>query len=204
MKNLKQILAALLILMMVFACEKNEPTPAGTTVVEKTPEEDTTKEETPAEETPAEETPAEETPSEETPVEETPAEETPAEETPDETPVEETPDETPVEEAPDENQAENPINAELISGKWLIEETGEFFSVELNKNGNYNIVMPVTGTSDEAVFSGTYEITNNNTIVLSNFGTITATNIKENSITYTITLDTAPDSPTTITAIKQI
>ncbi|MDG1039008.1 MAG: hypothetical protein P8P15_08330 [Polaribacter sp.] len=105
----------------------------------------------------------------------------------------------------DENDPKNEIlEKATISAKWTVNNSSDYESFEFNESGNYIVVKkPSTkSTNDQVVFFGTYEITDDKTIVLSNFGTLTITEIDENSISFSILLVSNPDSQVSIKASK--
>ena len=65
------------------------------------------------------------------------------------------------------------VKKELISAKWNL-TSDDYKSFEFNMDGNY-IAVKNTDTkakSNESVFFGTYEITDDITVTLSDFGTL--------------------------------
>ncbi len=93
---------------------------------------------------------------------------------------------------------------ESIRGKWDVTGTSIFTSFEFNESGNYIVVVDESAksTNEELVAFGVYEITGDNTIVLSDLGTITVNEINENIISFSIELLTNP-SPVIINASKE-
>lgn len=117
-----------------------------------------------------------------------------------------------------------------LSAKWVVSGTGEYESFEFNESGNYIVVKKgssgarikssdqtsLWGTvakdltenansrvqaSDPIITFGTYEITNN-TISLSNFGTITVDKLDDNAISFSLQL-TGSSNKNTLSASKQ-
>lgn len=117
-----------------------------------------------------------------------------------------------------------------LSAKWVVSGSGEYESFEFNESGNYivvkkgststrinssertslwgTVVKEPTGNANERVEAssptinfGSYEITNN-TINLSNFGTITVDKLDNNAISFSLQL-TGSSNKITITASKQ-
>lgn len=104
----------------------------------------------------------------------------------------------------DDGNNEEIIKQEAISAKWTVSGTSDYESFEFNKSGNYIVVKNLTtkSTNNQIVLFGTYEIINN-TIVLSDFGTIKVSNIGEDAISFTITLNSNPKGELSIQATKQ-
>ena len=104
----------------------------------------------------------------------------------------------------DDGNNEEIINQEAISAKWIVSGTSDYESFEFNTSGNYIVVEKTTtkSTNNQIVLFGTYEIINN-TIVLSDLGTIKVSNIGEDEINFTITLNGNPKDELLIHATKQ-
>ena len=104
----------------------------------------------------------------------------------------------------DENNIEKTLE-ETISAKWNVTGTSDYASFEFNESGNYIVVKNTTkkSTNNEVVHFKTYEITDNNTITLSGFGTIKIIDIDDNTISFSITLDIEPNNEVIINATKQ-
>lgn len=105
----------------------------------------------------------------------------------------------------DEGKTKTILEKETISAKWTVDGTSVFESFEFNKSGNY-IVVKTTGTkstNSQVVLFGTYEILDNETIVLSDLGTMKILNIGENSISFKITINSDLNTEISITATKQ-
>jgi len=92
-----------------------------------------------------------------------------------------------------------------ISAKWIVSNSSDYDSFEFNESGNYIVVKNTTtkSTNDQIILFGTYEIIDNKTIVLSDFGTLTISKIDENSISFSIKLTSNPNNEITINASKQ-
>ncbi len=105
----------------------------------------------------------------------------------------------------DENETEKTLVKETISAKWLVNGTSDYESFEFNKSGNYIVVKnnSTKSTNDQIILFGTYEIIDNITIVLSDFGTIKISDIDENLIRFSIQLTNSPDNEIIINASKQ-
>ncbi|RLD55754.1 MAG: hypothetical protein DRJ01_16205 [Bacteroidetes bacterium] len=97
------------------------------------------------------------------------------------------------------------LNEETISAKWIVEGSSDYESFEYNESGNYIIVKNTTvkSTKSQIVLFGTYQIIDNKTIVLSDFGTMSISNIEENLIGFLINLDSNPANEITVNAVKQ-
>ena len=100
---------------------------------------------------------------------------------------------------------EETLKKETISAKWSVTGISDYESFEFNKSGNYIVVKNTTtkSTSNQIVLFGTYEIIDSKTISLSDFGTIKISNLDENTIIFTITLDSNPNNGISINAAKQ-
>ena len=102
----------------------------------------------------------------------------------------------------DSNEA---LKKSTISAKWIVSGSSDYKSFEFNESGNYIIVKKAItkSTNDQIVLFGTYEIIGNTTVVLSEFGTLTISEIKENSIFFSIQLKNNADKEIVINAIKK-
>jgi len=76
------------------------------------------------------------------------------------------------------------VTKDNISGKWDIAGESEFKSIEFNECGNYIISIKII--QQQFVLFGTYEILNNNTIDLSDFGTLIINKFEGNSVDFTM------------------
>jgi hypothetical protein len=105
----------------------------------------------------------------------------------------------------DEYETENMLEKTTISAKWSVSNSSEYESFEFNESGNYIVVENTTTKSinDQIILFGTYEIIDSKTIVLSDFGTLTLSDIDENSISFSIQLTSNPDNEIIINASKQ-
>jgi len=105
----------------------------------------------------------------------------------------------------DENDPKDTLEKATISAKWNVSNSSDYDSFEFNKSGNYIVIKNLTtkSTNDQIILFGTYEIINNTTIVLSDFGTLTISEINENSISFSIQLTSNPDNEIIINASKQ-
>ena len=97
------------------------------------------------------------------------------------------------------------LNEETISAKWIVDEPIDYVSFEYNESGNYIIVknMNTKSTNNQIVLFGTYELIDNKTIVLTDFGTMKISNIEKKSINFSISLYSDPNSEIAISAVKQ-
>lgn len=121
------------------------------------------------------------------------------------------------------------INESTISAKWVVNDSEEYTSFEFNESGNY-IIVKKSATSggrsrssapnffnnsashpgsagrfqntEKTIYFGTYEIAGNQTITLSDFGTITVKRLDDNSINFSLEIPGADDN-VLINASKQ-
>jgi len=105
----------------------------------------------------------------------------------------------------DKNDPKETLEKATISAKWNVDNSSEYESFEFNENGNYIVVKNTTtkSTNDQIILFGTYEIFDNKTIVLSDFGTLILSKVDENSISFSIKLTSNPNNEITINASKQ-
>ncbi len=107
------------------------------------------------------------------------------------------------------NKGDNDLKENLekatISAKWNVSNSSDYDSFEFNESGNYIVVKNTTtkSTNDRIILFGTYNIIDNKTVVLSDFGTLTIASIDENSISFSIKLTSNPDIEIIIYASKQ-
>jgi hypothetical protein len=103
------------------------------------------------------------------------------------------------------DEQKDTLSKETISAKWVVGGTTDYDSFEFNKSGNYIVVKNTTtkSTNDQIILFGTYEIIDNKTIVLSDFGTLILSKIDENSISFSIKLTSNPNNEIIINASKQ-
>lgn len=97
------------------------------------------------------------------------------------------------------------VEKTTISAKWIVSGSSDYESFEFNKSGNYIVVKNTTkkSTNGQVVLFGTFEIIDGNKIVLSDFGTLTISEIDENSISFSIQLISNSDNEVIINASKQ-
>lgn len=101
--------------------------------------------------------------------------------------------------------SQDTLSVEKISAKWVIDGTSIYKSFEFNKSGNYIVVKKAStdSTSKQTILFGTYEITDNKTLVLSGFGKIKISEISDKSISLSVSLTTSPNTEIAIIASKQ-
>lgn len=101
--------------------------------------------------------------------------------------------------------SQDTLSVEKVSAKWVINGTSIYKSFEFNKSGNYIVVKNASSdsTSKQIILFGTYEITDNKTLVLSDFGKIKISEISDKSISLSVSLTTSPNSEIAIIASKQ-
>jgi hypothetical protein len=75
----------------------------------------------------------------------------------------------------DKNEPKETLDKAANSAKWIVSNSSEYKSFEFNESGNYIVVVNTAtkSTNDQIIRFGTYEIIDNKTIVLSDFGTLT-------------------------------
>lgn len=105
----------------------------------------------------------------------------------------------------DENDPKETLGKDTISAKWIVSSLSEYESFEFNESGNYivvkNTVMKSIG--DQIILFGTYEIIDNSTVLLSDFGTIGITAISDSIINFSILLASNNDKEIIINASRQ-
>lgn len=101
--------------------------------------------------------------------------------------------------------SQDTLSVEKISAKWIIDDTSIYKSFEFNKSGNYIVVKRASSdsTSKQTILFGTYEITDNKTLVLSDFGKVKISEISDKSISLSVSLTTSPNTEIAIIASKQ-
>jgi hypothetical protein len=92
--------------------------------------------------------------------------------------------------------------SDKISAKWNIENSSDYESVEFNKSGNYIIVPKIQTRSPKEVLFGTYEIIDGK-VILSDFGTITVSNVDGKTISMLIKLISNPNEEVKLNGVKQ-
>jgi len=101
---------------------------------------------------------------------------------------------------------ETPVST-TINAKWMVSNPTEYISFEFNDSGNYIITKntadakTTTATNEtRTIFFGTYIFIDDNTLELSDIGTITIDNMDENTISFTLKLNNNTDTETFIEA----
>ena len=109
----------------------------------------------------------------------------------------------------DKNEPKETLDKSTISAKWNLSNSSDYDSFEFNESGNYIVVKNTTtkstakSTNEQIILFGTYEIIDNKTIVLSDFGTLIISKNDENSISFSIKLTSNPSNEIIINASKQ-
>lgn len=105
----------------------------------------------------------------------------------------------------DDNDPKEDLEKATISAKWIVSNSSDYESFEFNESGNYIVVKNTTtkSTNDQIILFGTYEIIDNKTIVLSDFGTLAIFKIDESSLSFSIKLTSNPNDEITINAAKK-
>lgn len=96
------------------------------------------------------------------------------------------------------------ITKETISAKWIVADNVTYKSFEFNESGNFIIVVDNMKKSmnEEDIIFGNYEVVDDITIKLKNYGTIKTSKIDDNTISFTLTLDTSSGNEISINANK--
>jgi len=104
----------------------------------------------------------------------------------------------------DKNDLQTNLNKENISGKWDVNGTNDYESFEFNHSGNYIVVKDkkTKSSNGQSIQFGTYEIIDDKTVLLSDFGNITISEINDNSISFSIQLLNDPNNEITLNASK--
>ena len=104
---------------------------------------------------------------------------------------------------------ETPVNT-TINAKWTVNNSTEYKSFEFNDSGNYIITKNAadakkTTTTNEikTIFFGTYIFIDDNTLELSDFGTLTIDNMDEKAIHFTLKLNNNTNTETFIEADRE-
>ena len=109
----------------------------------------------------------------------------------------------------DKDKDQEPLKNETISGKWNVDGTSQYKSFEFNEGGSFIIVerLKVQATrsteENEKVYFGTYEITDNRTILLPGFGKMRVSSVKGNMIIFSLYFTTNPNDEIVLKATKQ-
>ena len=104
----------------------------------------------------------------------------------------------------DKNNEPEQSGKETITAKWNTDGTNGYESFEFFADKTYLIVKSEEGRSSESstTIFGTYQI-DGNTIILSDFGKIVFSNLKDSSVTFTLTLNETTDGALSFSLEKQ-
>ncbi|CAA0161374.1 hypothetical protein [Tenacibaculum maritimum] len=106
-----------------------------------------------------------------------------------------------------ENDPKETLKATTISAKWNVNNSNEYKSFEFNNSGSYIIVKKKSSTkksaNDQTILFGTYEIMEDKKVVLSDFGTLIFSDVKENSVSFSIQPLSNPNNEIIMSASKQ-
>lgn len=95
------------------------------------------------------------------------------------------------------------VNETTLCARWMVVGSSDFESFEFNENGHYIVVKDTSvESSGERVTFGTYEILDDNSIQLFDFGTLAVSGISETSIRFSIRPLSNLDSVVVINASK--
>lgn len=94
--------------------------------------------------------------------------------------------------------------SEKINTKWLVDSIlSDYRSFEFNKSGNYIIEQKGTqSNNNKTILYGNYDISDNKTLVLSNFGTIEVTQIDDKSFKFNVILSLDPNNEISLIGSK--
>lgn len=85
----------------------------------------------------------------------------------------------------DKNVPKEALEKAAVSAKWNVGNSSDYESFEFNESGNYIIVKtPTQSTNDKVVLFGTYEIIDEKSMILADFGTLKISDINANSIHF--------------------
>lgn len=108
-----------------------------------------------------------------------------------------------------DDKDQEPLKRETISGKWNVDGTSKYKSFEFNESGSFIIVerlslqMTRSIEENEKVYFGTYEISDNRTILLPGFGEMRVSSVKGNMIIFSLYFTTNPNDEIILKATKQ-
>ncbi len=103
----------------------------------------------------------------------------------------------------DEPEPDFTLEMQTISAKWIVSGTSDFKSFEFNKSGNYIVVKKGTKSSEtDQVLFGTYQITDNKTVVLKDFGILEVSTIEGETIRFNLAVNSDPGTKVSINASK--
>ena len=105
----------------------------------------------------------------------------------------------------EEDEPKDTLTKETISAKWVVTGSSNYESFEFNESSNYIIAenSAAKAAVGQIVHYGVYQIINNETINLVDFGTIKVTSLEEENFNFTLTLDNDPNNNINIEASKQ-
>ncbi|MFB9054110.1 hypothetical protein ACFFVB_13560 [Formosa undariae] len=93
-----------------------------------------------------------------------------------------------------------------INAKWVVSNSSAYESFEFNESGNYIILKSSEAdrtTEEPNILFGTYSLVDDETVVLSDFGTLFISDIDNSSINFSIALTSNPENLIQIEAAKQ-
>ena len=104
----------------------------------------------------------------------------------------------------DEAEPAVTLKNETISAKWLVAGTESgYFSFEFNKSGTYIVQkIPTTTPDEKLVYFGDYNIINDKSINLADFGTLKIASITKDAFSFTISTPDNPSNNVLITTTK--
>lgn len=100
------------------------------------------------------------------------------------------------------NDAPELLNRKAVSAKWMVAGDSVYKSFEFNLSSNYLVVKKTTSGNSPVVLFGTYQIVDNQTVLLSDFGTVKITGLHGNSIDFSVRLNSDPATDITFSAAK--
>ncbi len=104
----------------------------------------------------------------------------------------------------DDDSSSDKITQQGISAKWVVDGAGAYESFEFNKSGNYIVVENgKKSTNEKIVHFGTYKITGDKTMTLTDFGKMEVLELAENSIKFSLTPDSDLTKKIEINATKK-
>ena len=107
----------------------------------------------------------------------------------------------------EENEFTETPEDTTINAKWVVSNSSAYASFEFNESGNYIILKSSDAnrtTEEPNILFGTYSLIDDETFVLSDFGTLFISDIDESSINFSIALTSNPEDVSQIEAAKQI
>ncbi len=106
----------------------------------------------------------------------------------------------------DDSELKNELETKAsINAKWVVEGTSEFKSFEFNESGNYIIVKEgtVKSSASNSILFGTYEYDADQTITLSEFGTIKISDYGTDHMNFVVELKDGTEEPVSLKATKK-